>query len=144
MLTIVVGGQPPGNMRIRIRYVSWIQSNFGLGFALSPASRRRSTQRAPISRSGLSSYFSNLSGCTYATGDFAGFGFVATSISSPNVAQCAPCTTRVSCQFHVARQWNIWKQTHHNYNMLDAVGKRSITTIFPVSCRLGLLAQHHS
>lgn len=49
-----MGGQPPGNIRIRIRNVSWIQSNLGFSEALKPAFWSIVTQRLAVGMSGLS------------------------------------------------------------------------------------------
>ena len=53
--TRVVGGQPFGNMRIRIRYTSWIQSNVLFPVTLKPSVERSFMQRSVVSRSGFSS-----------------------------------------------------------------------------------------
>jgi hypothetical protein len=47
----VVGEQLAGNIRIRIRNVSWIQMKFSLALTLKPAVERRKMQRPAVGRS---------------------------------------------------------------------------------------------
>lgn len=54
MLMIVVGGHLEGNIRMRIRYTSWIQSNVELPDTLKPSSESMFIQRLVVSKSGLS------------------------------------------------------------------------------------------
>ena len=49
----VVGGHPSGNMRMRIRKVSWIQSKEGLRLALKPEDLRMEQTRVAMGRSGF-------------------------------------------------------------------------------------------
>jgi len=51
----VVGGQLRlGNILMRMRYVSWIQSNVGFPEQMMPAEERRERQREAVGRSGFS------------------------------------------------------------------------------------------
>ena len=69
---MVVGGHPRGNMRMRMRKVSWIQWNAGSGCEGIPAAARWDWRTGTKPTSGLRSYDAYLDGWTYATGDFFG------------------------------------------------------------------------
>ena len=54
MEMIVVGGQPAGNILMRMRYVSWIQSKVVFFLAFKPAALRREMQVSAMGRSEFS------------------------------------------------------------------------------------------
>ncbi len=85
----MVGGQrlASGNMLIRTRKVSWIQSNLGFSDTLTPSAESMDTQHRAVAISGLGFQLINVDGVTNGHGDFSGSGLVATSILSPRQSQ---------------------------------------------------------
>lgn len=92
MEIIVTGGHlvKSGNILIKTRNVSWIQSNVGFGPALNPSALSMDMQRSAVARSGLGAQSLYSEGVTNGQGLLPGLGFVATSILSLRQAQWAP------------------------------------------------------